>query len=144
MPRRRKKKPAYKRRRRRTYRRRTRWRRRRKSYISDTIFPKQKVVKMKYQTLTTLDPTSTSLAYHRYNLSSVYDPDYDSVVTDASARTFDECVGQAYNRYLVLGAKISIRPFGPDTRNASNAPAATYGVMMFPRDNKSLLSAKNV
>lgn len=142
MPRRRKKTTKYKRRRRRTYRRRMR-RKRRPRRISDTIFPPTQVVKMKYQTLLTLDPPSAgTIAYHRYNLSSVFDPDYDSVITDSSCRTFDQSMA-AYQRYLVLGCRISVRPFGPEIRNSSSAPAAAYGVMVFPRDNSSFLSGKN-
>lgn len=141
MPRRRKKTTRYKRRRRRTYRRRTRRRRGRRP-ITTTLYPKTKLVRMKYQTMLTLDAAaSPALVYHRYRLNSAFDPDYDSVVTDSSFRSFDQTMA-LYNRYTVLSTRFYARPFGPGIRNNSNEEACNYGITVFPKGEPALLTGK--
>lgn len=109
----RKKKRVYRKRKKRTYRP-------RRAILSG--FPKKKIVKLRYtDSSITLDAASQSTAQHVFRANSVFDPDYTAAGHQPMA--FDQWA-LLYQRYTVLGSKITVR-YTPTS--ASNLTPAYMG-----------------
>lgn len=71
----------------------------------DRLLPPVAMCKHRYSTSFTLDgDTTTYIAFHKFRLNSVYDPDFTSTVFDNSSFFYDQ-MAELYHRYAVLDCK---------------------------------------
>ena len=74
----------------------------------DRLLPPLAIVKHRFSTAFTLDGGSTTyIAFHKFRVNSLWDPDYTSSVADKSAFFYTE-MAEFYHRYCVLDAKWKI------------------------------------
>ena len=81
----------------------------RSSPYSDLVlggFPLRKLVKFRYVTFASINPSTSSVAYNVYRANSLFDPDYTGVGHQPS--NFDRWMG-IYNHFTVIGSKINVR-----------------------------------
>lgn len=107
-------------------RKRRRRRRRYRSKIKKPIalgFPKRQMVRLKYSDTMQLTPGLASAAEYTYRCNSLFDP--DSTGVGHQPRTFDQWA-LLYNKYTVIGSKITIKPYGPTTWE--NVTSLSFGI----------------
>ncbi len=86
-------------------------------------FPKRQMVRLKYSDTIRLDPGLATAAEYTFRCNSLFDPDFTSV--GHQPRTYDQWA-LLYNKYTVVGAKITVKPFGPTTWE--NVTSLVYGI----------------
>jgi len=75
-------------------------------------FPTVNTVKLRYCEALNINATPANLNYHLYRMNNVYDPDQTGM--GHQPRCFD-LWASVYDRYSVLGAKITVSVLGPTT-----------------------------
>lgn len=98
-------------------------------------FPQSKTVKLRYNDQVLISPTAAMVAqFHAFRANSIYDPDATGVGHQPLGR--DIWAG-LYNRYMVIGAKISVKMVPTGTSNYH----ATCGVLV---DDDATVDDQNV
>mgnify|MGYP000665845920 FL=1 len=89
-------------------------RRRRRVNIPRSLFPKNKLVSLRYVWQGALDASAGGLASKQFNLNGMYDPEV--AVGGHQPRGFDQLMA-AYNRYCVVSVKAQFINLNNDTSN---------------------------
>lgn len=93
-----------------------------KLYKVPTGFPSSKLLRMRYVENYSLGSTLGVMQTYSFRCNSIYDPNFSGV--GHSALGHDQ-FAQFYNKYVVLGAKITISGQGYGNANASSMPVYT-------------------
>lgn len=119
--------------------RRKRPRRRRKrrftlSRLPVNGFPTKFMCKHRYHQNISCPATSSlnDVFSHSFNLSSTYDPDADSGGHQPRGR---DALAAVYDRYCVVGAKITVRPIYPSVLPGSGLTSLAYGIAVSQTSN---------
>lgn len=96
----------------------------RRNYLPLSGFPQRKMVKLRYAEVFALNPAASSVATYVFRANSVYDPNF--TVTGHQPLGFDQWAA-IYNRYTVLGSKITLSPSPADL---TNVYPVQYGVIL--------------
>jgi len=87
-------------------------------------FPKEMRVKLKYFSMNAFTVNANSVSFTPWRVNSIYDP--DALVGGSQPRGSSQWAN-FYQKYTVVGAKISIRNLDPDTGTST---AGTYNGLM--------------
>ncbi len=115
-------------------RRKSKSRRRRRRQLPLTGFPKSKLVRLRYVDEVKLDAPSGLTTFHNFMANGIYDPDVTG--TGHQPLAHDEW-SAIYDRYTVVGAKISVTPVATD---ASGHVPGYYGVVTIDSDDAASLA----
>lgn len=79
-------------------------------------FPTNKIVKMRYCDIVTLNPSAGGLAVYQFRANSIFDPDFTGL---GHAPIGSDQWAQFYNHYVVLGSRITCNLLYNDQQSGS-------------------------
>lgn len=94
-----------------------------------TAFSDRQIVKLNYFDQIVMDPGTLQAASYAFRANDIFDPDYSSVGHQPMG--FDQWAG-FYNRWVVLGAKITVTPISSDSTTNQTSGVLTVSLQRSP------------
>lgn len=104
------------------------------SRMLTTPFPKTRIVKLRYVTNVELNAAAGATTSHGFRANDLYDPDYSGV--GSQPYYFDQLMAM-YNKFTVIGSKITVMPFG-------NSTTGEYAIVGIYRDTDTTARTANL
>lgn len=97
-----------------------------------TIAPRSKMCRLRYCEVISLNPGTLTFDTAQFALNNLHDPNTSTLSNfQHQPRGYDEAM-LLYKRWVVVGAKITMRPIGPDIGTELDKFSTCYGLYLHP------------